>query len=198
MIENDAACRQCGFTLEAADRAFGIVPTLTKPVTDLAHVLTGSAMRKLDRAADKLLHRYPQLDVAVVIAEVPPQVPLGVYAFWIFNRGQLSSPVETGGGNRLVLLVIDTAGNRAATMAGYGLEPLVPEAQLHMCLNNYSQTSQREGIAAGIAAFWKELDLQLFSIHRQIPRLFGLKQDQPWEESAVVSGPASTRQEGTF
>jgi hypothetical protein len=44
-----------------------------------------------------------------------------------------------------------------------------------MCLNNYAQTSQREGIAAGILAFWKELDMQLTNIHRQIPRLFGLR-----------------------
>lgn len=174
MIENDAACRHCGFTLEAADHHFGIAPSLTKPVADLVQVLSGSEMRKLDRAAQRLLNRFPQLDVAVVLAAVPAQVPLGAYVFWLFNRGQLSSASESGGGNHLVLFVIDTATQRAAAMAGYGLEPFLPEAQLHMCLNNYSQTSQRDGIAAGIMAFWKELDIQLTNIHRQIPRLFGL------------------------
>jgi len=174
VIENDAACRHCGFTLEAADHHFGIAPSLTKPVADLVQVLSGSEMRKLDRAAQRLLNRFPQLDVAVVLAAVPAQVPLGAYVFWLFNRGQLSSASESGGGNHLVLFVIDTATQRAAAMAGYGLEPFLPEAQLHMCLNNYSQTSQRDGIAAGIMAFWKELDIQLTNIHRQIPRLFGL------------------------
>ena len=174
VIENDAACRHCGFTLEAADHHFGIAPSLTKPVADLVQVLSGSEMRKLDRAAQRLLNRFPQLDVAVVLAAVPAQVPLGAYVFWLFNRGQLSSASESGGGNHLVLFVIDTATQRAAAMAGYGLEPYLPEAQLHMCLNNYSQTSQRDGIAAGIMAFWKELDIQLTNIHRQIPRLFGL------------------------
>ena len=175
VIENDAACRHCGFTLEAADRHFGIAPTLTKPVADLVQVLSGSEKRKLDRAAQRLLNRFPQLDVAVVLAAVPAHIPLGVYAFWLFNRGQLSSASESGGGNHLVLCVIDTATQRAAAMAGYGFEPFLPEAQLHMCLNNYSQTSQRDGIAAGILAFWKELDMQLTNIHRQIPRLFGLQ-----------------------
>ena len=174
VIENDAACRHCGFTLEAADHHFGIAPSLTKPVADLVQVLSGSEMRKLDRAAQRLLNRFPQLDVAVVLAAVPAQVPLGAYVFCLFNRGQLSSASESGGGNHLVLFVIDTATQRAAAMAGYGLEPFLPEAQLHMCLNNYSQTSQRDGIAAGIMAFWKELDIQLTNIHRQIPRLFGL------------------------
>ncbi|MFO1440610.1 MAG: hypothetical protein U1F81_19985 [Verrucomicrobiaceae bacterium] len=175
VIENDAACRHCGFTLEAADRHFGIAPSLTKPVADLVQVLSGSEKRKLDRAAQRLLNRFPQLDVAVVLAAVPAHIPLGVYAFWLFNRGQLSSASESGGGNHLVLCVIDTATHRAAAMSGYGFEPFLPEAQLHMCLNNYSQTSQRDGITAGILAFWKELDMQLTNIHRQIPRLYGLQ-----------------------
>lgn len=106
---------------------------------------------------------------------MPAHIPLGVYAFWLFNGRQLSSASESGGGNHLAPCVIDTATRRAAAMAGYGLEPFLPEAQLHMCLNNYSQTSQREGMAADILAFWKELDIQLTSIHRQIPRLFGLR-----------------------
>ena len=175
MIENDAVCRHCAFTLEAADRHFGIAPTMTKPITDLAQVLSGSENRKLERASQRLLNRFPQVDLAVVLAAVPPQIPLGVYAFWLFNRGQLSSASESGGANRLVLFCIDTAGHRAAAMAGYGLEPFLPEAQLQICLNVYAQTSAQNGLAAGIAAFWKELDAQLTKVHLQIPRLFGLK-----------------------
>lgn len=175
VIENDSLCRQCGFTLEAADRHFGIAPAMTKPVSDLAEVLSGSDKRKLDRAAQRLLNKFPQVDVAVVLAPVPPEIPLGVYAFWLFNRGQLSSASESGGANRLVLFVIDTTSHRAAAMTGYGLEPFFPEAQLQICLNVYAQTSPRDGIAAGIAAFWKELEAQLTKVHLQIPRLFGLK-----------------------
>ena len=175
VIENDTVCRHCGFTLEAADRHFGIPPATTKPVTDLVQVLSGSEKRKLERAAQRLLNRFPQVDVAVVLAAVPPEIPLGVYLFWMFNRGQFSSASESGGANRLVLFCIDTTNHRAAAMAGYGLEPFLPEAQLQLCLNVHAQTSQRDGLAAGIAAFWKELDAQLTKVHLQIPRLFGLK-----------------------
>lgn len=198
LIENDVACRQCGFTLEAADRAFGIPPALTKPVADLTGELPGSARRKLLRASQAFLNRHPQLDLAVVLSTVPAHIPLGVYAFWLFNRGQLSSPVATGGANRLVLLVIDSAGRRVAAMAGYGLEPFLPEGQIQMCLQSYAQTSLREGTAAAITAFWKELDIQLSKVHLQIPRQFGLKQEEAWVEPATGAPMASSRQEGTF
>ncbi len=59
VIENDAACRHCGFTLEAADRHFGIAPTLTKPVAYLVQVPSGSEKQKLNRAAQRLLNRFP-------------------------------------------------------------------------------------------------------------------------------------------
>ena len=175
VIENDAVCRHCGFTLEAADRHFGIAPATTKPVTDLSQALSSSEKRKLERASLHLLNRFPQLDVAVVLVAVPPEIPLSVYLFWIFNRGQFSSASESGGANHLVLFVIDTQCHRAAAMAGYGLEPFLPEAQLQICLNVYAQTSAQNGLAAGITAFWKELDAQLTKVHLQIPRLFGLK-----------------------
>ena len=78
VIENDAVCRHCGFTLEAADRHFGIAPATTKPVTDLAQALSSSEKRKLERASLRLLNRFPQLDVAVVLVAVPPEIPLSV------------------------------------------------------------------------------------------------------------------------
>lgn len=183
VTENDAVCLQCGFTLEAADRHFGVAPALTKPVMDPERRLSRSETRRIERAASRLLNRFPQLDVAVMLTAVPADIPMSVYAFWLFNRGQLSCASESGGANHLVFLLLDTSSHRAASMAGYGLEPFLPEARLQLCLNVHAQTSQRDGLASGILAFWKELDAQLTSVQSQIPRLFGLT---PEKEHAVV------------
>ncbi len=180
MIENDAACRHCGFSLEGADRVFGVAPTLSKPLTDPQRVLSGMQRRKVDRQVANLERRFPQIELAVVLMPVPAQAPMGMYAFWLFNRGQLSSTAEGGGKNRLVLLLLDTNTGRAASMVGYGLEPFFPEMQLQMCVQAYAQLRQRDGVAAGVLAFVKELDLQLRAVWRQIPRQFGLRDEHDW------------------
>ncbi|MBL9133508.1 MAG: TPM domain-containing protein [Verrucomicrobiaceae bacterium] len=181
VFENDAACRQCGFTLEAADRVFGVPPALHKPLTDPGRVLSMLARRRLEKCVARIEHHYPQVEVAVLLLEVPAQAPLGVYAFWLFNRGQLSSAVEKGGENRLVMLLVDLQTERAVVMAGYGLEPFLPESQLVMCLNRFSQQARRGGLADGIDGFLNELDLQFKTVLRQVSRQFGLAEDDSWQ-----------------
>lgn len=183
VFENDAACRQCGFTLEAADRAFGVPPQLQKPVTDPKRVLPMLGRRRVERAIAALERRYPQVEIAVLLLDVPKQAPVGVYAFWLFNRGQLSSAVEKGGENRLVMLLVDVEAERAAIMTGYGLEPFVQDNQLQMCLNRFSQQAERGGLADGIDGFLKELDVQFKTVLRQLPRQFGISDDGEWEDA---------------
>lgn len=185
VFENDAACRQCSFTLEAADRAFGVPPALHKPLTDASGALSRLARRRVEKSISQIEHRYPQIEVAVLLLNVPKQAPMSAFAFWLFNRGQLSSAVEKGGENRLVMLLVDLESERAVVMTGYGLEPFVQEAQLEMCLNRFSQQAQRGGLVDGIDGFLKELDVQLKTVVRQLPRQFGLAEDDAWQD---VSG----------
>jgi uncharacterized membrane protein YgcG len=185
VFENDAACRQCGFSLDAADHALGVPPTLQKPLTDPKGLVPSLARRRLLRAVSHFEHRYPQVEIAVVVLEVPPQVPAGVYAFWLFNRGQLSSAVETAGDNHLVMLLIEAASERAVVMAGYGLEPFVQANQLQMCLNRYSQAARRGSLVDGALAFLEELDVQFKTVLHQLPRQFGLADEEMWTGMAA-------------
>ncbi len=184
-IESDAACRQCGFSLEVADRAFGIAPALQRPVSDLTGKLGSFARRKVARVIADLERRYPQLAVAVVLTEVPPQAPLAAYAFWVFNRGQLSSALEKGGDNHLVMLLIDTHTDQAITMVGYGLEPFIEENRIQNCLQAAAHPLQRGQLSQAIEAFCRELDRQLTELCRLIPKQFGLVDEARWLDATT-------------
>ena len=197
-IESDAACRQCGFSLEAADRAFGIAPALQRPVSDLTGMLGSFAQRKVARVIADLERRFPQVAVAVVLTEVPQQAPLAAYAFWIFNRSQLSSAVEKGGANHLVLLLIDTQTKRAITMVGYGLEPFVQETHLQSCLQAAEQPLQHGHLGQAIEAFTRELDRQMGELCRLIPKQFGLVDDAHWMDATEEDAGVMTTNESLY
>ena len=197
-IETDATCRQCGFSLETADRAFGIAPTLERPISDNSGVLGSFARKKVARVIADLERRFPQVAVAVVLTEVPQQAPLAAYTFWIFNRSQLSSAVEKGGANHLVLLLIDTQTKRAITMVGYGLEPFVQETHLQSCLQAAEQPLQNGHFGQAIEAFTRELDRQMGRLCRLIPKQFGLVEDAQWVNATQDGAGAMTPNESLY
>lgn len=183
-IENDAACRQCGFSLEVADRGFGIPPALTTPIADPEKVLGALERRGPERAIADMERRYPQVAVAVVMIAVPAQFPLLPYAFWIFNRGQLSSAVEKGGENRMMMLLIDLETNRGVAMVGYGLEPFLHDKHLQSCLNAAQNPLNRGQYGQAIEAFVREFERQLQEVCRQLPKQFGLVDDEHWLDAS--------------
>lgn len=183
-IENDPACRQCGFSLEVADRSFGIAPALRRPVADEVGVLGRFAQRHVKQVIAAMERRFPQIGVAAVLMEVPPQAPLAAYAFWIFNRCRLSSAVEKGGESRLVMLLIDTAANRASAMVGYGLEPFIQEVHLQSCLQAAQPPLRGGRYAQAIESFTRELERQLVEVCRLVPTQFGLAEDHCWLDAS--------------
>lgn len=197
-IETDATCGQCGFSLETADRVFGIAPTLERPISDNSEVLGSFARKKVARVIADLERRFPQVAVAVVLTEVPQQAPLAAYAFWIFNRSQLSSAVEKGGGNHLVLLLIDTPTKRAITMVGYGLEPFIQETHLQSCLQAAEQPLQHGHLGQAIEAFTQELNSQMGELCRLIPKQFGLVDDAHWVDATQEVGGVMTTHESLY
>jgi uncharacterized membrane protein YgcG len=189
-IETDAACRQCGFSLEAADRAFGIAPSLQRPITDVSGRLGKFAQRRAAHVITEVERRFPQITIAAVLMEVPAQAPLLPYAFWLFNRGSLSSAVAKGGENRLVMLLIDTNSDRAITMVGYGLEPFLQEVHLQSCLQAAERPLRRKRFAQAIESFARELDRQLVELCRLVPRQFGLVQEERWLNAGAAGDGA--------
>jgi len=189
-IETDAACRQCGFSLELADRTFGIAPALQRPIADITGTLGTFAQRRAAQVIAEVERRFPQLSIAVVLMEVPAQAPLVPYAFWLFNRGSLSSAVEKAGENRLVMLLIDTSSDRAIAMVGYGLEPFMQEVHLQSCLQAAEQPLRRRRFAQAIESFARELDRQLVELCRLVPRQFGLVPEAQWLNASAAGDGA--------
>ncbi len=169
-----------------ADRTFGIAPALAGPIADSAGVLGGFAQRRAAHVIAEVERRFPQVSVAVVLMEVPQQAPMVPYAFWIFNRGSLSSAVEKGGENRLVMLLIDTNSDRAIVMVGYGLEPFIQEVHLQACLQAAEQPLRRRRYAQAIESFARELDRQLVALCRLVPKQFGLVPEAQWLNASAA------------
>lgn len=141
-------------------------PPLAVPIADPHRLLGDHDMRRIERTIKRIENRFPQLRLAVALQRAPAGVPLGVYTFWLFNRGGLSSPVERGGDNHLVLLVIDPgdgADGQAAAMLGYGLEPLISREQLSDCLASASSELARGRFAAASVVFFSVIEPILFA-----------------------------------
>lgn len=166
-----------------AERGFGIPPALRGPVADPENVLGKLERRSAVRIITELERRYPQIGIAAVLLPVPAQAPLSPYAFWIFNRGQLSSAVEKGGENRRVMFLIDLETNRGVAMVGYGLEPFLHDRHLQNCLNAALIPLNRAQYGRAIEAFVREFERQLQEICRLLPKQFGLVDDNQWRDA---------------
>ncbi len=182
--EHDAACGQCQFTLETADGLFGVAPTLNNPVSDPGRWMGRSALRKAKKVAEEFEQRFPQLRWSVAAVKTPSNGSLSQYAFWLFNRASLSSAMEKGGSNRRILLVIDVVQQKAAAMMGYGLEPLLSDAALRLCVEAASASVSRKDYARAIEVFARELTTQLTDVSVQAQRAFGLTSGAIWMDAS--------------
>ncbi|MEN3941431.1 hypothetical protein WJU23_09075 [Prosthecobacter sp. SYSU 5D2] len=180
-LEHDASCGQCGFSLDALGPVMGIPPMLDAPLADVARTLSAGRRREVLKTVHALHQRFPQLSFAAVLMEVPPQVPLAIQAFWLFNRASLFSAVERAGDNHGVLLLLDTPRRRAVTMIGYGLEPLLSELSLEVCLTAASGSLAKGQFGPAIEAFVRELERQLTHLTATLPRVFGHVEPGLWQ-----------------
>jgi uncharacterized membrane protein YgcG len=169
--------------MDTLGQVMGIPPMLNAPLADVAQVLSAGRRREVLKAVHALHQRFPQISFAVVLMDVPPQVPLAIQAFWLFNRASLFSAVERAGENHGVLLLLDTPRNRAVTMIGYGLEPLVSELTLEVCLTAASGSLAKSQYGPAIEAFVRELGRQLTHLTADLPRTFGYVEPSLWKES---------------
>ena len=88
------------------------------------------------------------------------------------------------------MLLIDTHSDRAITMVGYGLEPLIQEAHLQSCLQAAYQPLQRRRFAQAIESFVRELDRQLVALCRLVPKQFGLVPEAQWLNASAAGEDA--------
>lgn len=193
ITETEAACAQCGFSLDALAAQMGIPPQLTPPVADLAQILSSTSHRALARAVNLLEQRFPDIEATVVIAEIPPHLTPETYSFWLFNRTSLFSETQKGGDNHGVLLLFDATTPKATVTIGYGLEPFVPEPTLELCLRAASHSLLKSKYVPAAEAFFREMERQFTILSTQWPTVFGYTETTLWLDSATGETTLATQ-----
>ncbi len=173
--ESAPACVSCGFTLAELDHALGLPPSLKADVTDFVQEFLPKETRRLQALSARLARRFPQVRFVVVACRAPANVTLPLYAFWLFNRGGAASAVEKGAANRIIMLVMDAAGKRAACIMGYGLEPFVSQASLEAALGAMEPHFMADEPAAAVEAFFQNMAAILERIAVEASRVYGLQ-----------------------
>ncbi len=130
VAEDSGQCVACGLDLGRLDGVLGIPPVISAGLSDLAGVLPARDVRQVKRSLERFGQHFPQIQVALVLAEAPSVVPLRTWAWWLFNRGGFSLALDKGSMNRDILLVLDPLNRQAALTIGYGLEPFVGRRDL--------------------------------------------------------------------
>lgn len=180
ITETEAACLQCGFSMEALAAQMGIPPQLSPPVADRSRVLSAAAKRSVISSIQFLEQRFPEVTATLVIDEVPRNLKPEVYAFWLFNRANLFSAVERGGDNHGLMLLIDPQTSLALATIGYGLEPFVSELTLEKCLRPATTHLEKSKFAEAAVSFFREVERQFTELTAQMPRTFGYSETLPW------------------
>lgn len=161
--EQALECPSCQLNLNRASRLLGTLPRILTGVEDAAALLKPREMRMLKERVRKLERRFPQVHVHVVVRSFSPVQPIELYAFWIFNGGELGQEAHKGGENRDVLLIIDPVSQRMALMVGYGLEPFLRQQALDHLLATAAPHMQQQQWLIGFLRVFDGLDLLLES-----------------------------------
>lgn len=127
------SCPHCHVSLRKLDLKFGVAPKHLGSITDHEQILTSAERRRLTTLLALFQRRFPQTTFEVVIAESPASVSIGEYTFWLANRMRFSAIEAKGERNFDLLLVVNTTGESGLS-AGYGLENLIAEEDLHTVL----------------------------------------------------------------
>jgi uncharacterized membrane protein YgcG len=161
--------------MNRASRLLGSLPRIMPGVEDAAALLKPREMRKLKERVRELERRFPQVHVHVMVRNFSPEQPIELFAFWIFNGGQLAQEAHKGGENRDVLFIIDPVNHRMALMVGYGLEPFLRQQALDHLLATAAPHMREQRWLVGFLRVLDGLDLLLESAVVQSAEALGVK-----------------------
>ena len=171
--EETAECSHCGFSLPKLDQYLGTPRAIRKGVEDHLDILNGRDVALIRSAIARLEKRFPQVGFTVLLDHVKPEVPLHLYAFWIFNRSSLCSKVSTGAMNREILFTVDVPGRRSSLMIGYGLEPFMSATHLTEVLDAARPKLSSEDYCAAVLLVIDRLEFLLRRLHTSLRRTYG-------------------------
>jgi uncharacterized membrane protein YgcG len=180
--ETSPACPQCHLSHAAIDRALGVPPAIAQTVVDLADCLTRSQTRRIMAELEALEMRFPQVRMNFITCNPPPNMPLQLYLFWVFNHNRTVSAVERGGENHLVMVAVNPVTKAAACMVGYGLEPFVSQELLHQALEAARPALVAADYVAAVKGLSASLSQSFTTVCEAAPHIYGL-------EGEVITSP---------
>ncbi len=172
--EDAPECQRCGITMDKADQYFGTAPPLQPGVNDTSKALSARDQKRVSIALNNLEGHFPQLGFTIVYLPLALTFSAQAYAFWLFNHRALGGAAAMGGANRHILILVDTAGQRAAITVGYGLEPFLGKHALLECLWSAIPAYHDKRYAQGTLLLLEALGKRIKAICEELPRAFGL------------------------
>jgi uncharacterized membrane protein YgcG len=155
ILARDAVrCPNCQFTGADTLAMFAGQPPPLEAVVDAAKLWNESDLRKIRKARQKVVRSLPQFDWRVCAVALDPAVDLDAFAFWLFNTSPLAVGETSEARAWTVLLVIDTANQRATVIPGYGAEPWLTDVEWQRALVVMKRPWENGRSAAAVAAFF--------------------------------------------
>jgi hypothetical protein len=172
LSETTPECPGCKVNLSRASALLGPVPMVSPRICDQPGLLDASARIRLLRRIDRFERRFPQLRLQVLCRSFPTEHPYPLYLFWVFNLGRISSDIEKGGRNRVILLAVDPGASRSGIMPGYGLEPFLKTGDLDSLLASASEAWGRGAWFEGFIQLIDELEILLEGTALRLAEIF--------------------------
>lgn len=120
-----AACPKCSFSGTIAVQKFPFpAPPLTT-VVDPNELLTKAEVTSIQKKAQKIRVRLPQVRFVNCIVPLTDEVNLREFGFWLLNAGEIKGGQKAK--DFAVLLLIDPKSQSLSVSVGYGLDPLVTD-----------------------------------------------------------------------
>lgn len=176
LAESTSACPHCHLDLDRARKVMGPLPPIAaNGITDLSETLQGSDEKAIRAASATFSRRFPQCTLFFVLNRFPPQFPLSMHLFWLFNAGELSDETHKRGHNRDILIGLDPEQQCAGLIVGYGLEPFLPQTALERVLECATPQLQRGQFCAALTTIISQLSQLMEGICTELPTMLGLE-----------------------
>jgi hypothetical protein len=171
--EDTLECNRCGFSLPKLDAIFGEAPQLKSRVTDDGELLSKDDQKRLATSMERFHQRYPQIGFHLWLGRVDEKVPLHLWMFWLFNRGNLPTRGGISAVNREIFLGIDTANKRAVAVTGYGLEPFLGNRHLAEILDKAQSELSQGAWRKATQTVLEQLSDTLTGLHAKMRTTYG-------------------------
>jgi len=165
------SCPSCGFTGQRTVEMFPYAAPKLDRVMDEVELLGESDRRRIRRGIGRLQRRFRQVHVSVCAVDLPAEVSLRLFGFWLLN----AAPAEAGDGEApnawTVLLVIDAGRQTASVSCGYAVEAFVSDDSWLRCLELLAESWNQDDRSGAVLDFLKGAEKELVYAARRADRV---------------------------